>query len=375
MADIDAELVHLARLLVEGSPEDVIALLRRALSRVARRRPELSDDATAALSRLSFGSPLRGLPHAAVAMAAPLPVDLDSRLELLRRDLVVALEVEPTWPEVVGTQLTDVVEERSKEKDLSAVGLVPTRSLLFVGPPGVGKTLAARWLAFRLRWPLLTLDLAAVMNSFLGRTGSNLRAVLDYARKAQSILFLDEFDAIAKRRDDSTDVGELKRLVNVLLQEVDEWPASGLLIAATNHPELLDPAIWRRFERVVHFPSPSHADLRTAIARLLNRSPRSAPCQLADLLAALLEGQSFADAARAVQTAQRWAVVKGESETDAILQHCARVAQGQSSARRVRVATVLADLGYSQRRISELTSLSRDTIRKRVKGGPHGTRK
>jgi len=153
-----------------------------------------------------------------------LPVDVDTRLELLRRDLVAAPEVEPTWPEEVEAQLTEVIEERSREKDLSAAGLAPTRSMLFVGPPGVGKTLAARWLASRLRWPLLTLDLAAVMNSFLGRTGTNLRTVLDYARKAQSILFLDEFDAIAKRRDDASDVGELKRLVTVLLQEVEECP-------------------------------------------------------------------------------------------------------------------------------------------------------
>lgn len=365
MADTEKEIVHLARLLIEGSPEDVISLLRRSLSRIARNRPELHHDATAALSRLSFGSPLRGIPHVVAASGAPLPVDLDTRLELLRRELPVAPEVEPTWPEAVRFQLEEVIEERSKERDLSAAGLVPTRSMLFVGSPGVGKTLAARWLAVRLRWPLLTLDLAAVMNSFLGRTGTNLRAVLDYARKTQSILFLDEFDAIAKRRDDATDVGELKRLVNVLLQEVDEWPATGLLIAATNHAALLDPAIWRRFERVVEFPLPSHADLHTAICRLLARSSDSVPLDLVDSLAALFNGRSFADVTRAVQTAQRSAVVKGHSETDAIVRYCATSTQGQSLPQKLRIASALDRLGYSQRRISQLTSLSRDTIRKR----------
>ena len=94
------------------------------------------------------------------------------------------------------------------------------------------------------------------MSSYLGRTGSNIRHVLDYAKGVDGVLLLDELDAIAKRRDDATDVGELKRLVTVLLQEIDDWPSSGLLIAATNHPGLLDPAVWRRFELRVSFPMP-----------------------------------------------------------------------------------------------------------------------
>ena len=94
------------------------------------------------------------------------------------------------------------------------------------------------------------------MSSFLGRTGNNVRNVLDFAKGVSCVFLLDEFDAIAKRRDDAVEVGELKRLVTVLLQEIDQWPASGLLIAATNHYNLLDPAVWRRFELVVGFPMP-----------------------------------------------------------------------------------------------------------------------
>src|SRR5665213_3572636 len=123
-------------------------------------------------------------------------------------------------------------------------------------PPGVGKTLAARWIARELHRPLLTLDLSAVMSSFLGRTGANVRHVLDYAKGVDCVLLLDELDSIAKRRDDASDVGELKRLVTVLLQEIDDWPSTGLLIAATNHSDLLDPAVWRRFEMRVNFPMP-----------------------------------------------------------------------------------------------------------------------
>src|SRR5690606_32775240 len=104
--------------------------------------------------------------------------------------------------------------------------------------------------------PLLILDLASVMSSYLGRTGTNLRHVLDYAKSLDCVLLLDELDAIAKRRDDRGEIGELKRLVTVLLQQIDDWPPKSLLIAATNHADLLDPALWRRFDVTLEFPIP-----------------------------------------------------------------------------------------------------------------------
>jgi SpoVK/Ycf46/Vps4 family AAA+-type ATPase len=125
--------------------------------------------------------------------------------------------------------LDQILSERRREEELFKQGLSPTRSIIFTGPPGVGKTLAARWVARELQRPLLTLDLSAVMSSFLGRTGANVRHVLDYAKTVNGVLLLDELDSIAKRRDDATDVRELKLLVTVLLQEIDDGPATGLL--------------------------------------------------------------------------------------------------------------------------------------------------
>ena len=150
-----------------------------------------------------------------------------------------------------------------------ALGLTPTRSAIFVGKPGVGKTLTARWVASQLGVPLYVLDLTVVMSSLLGRSGNNLRAALDFAKSTDCVLLLDEIDSIAKRRSDDTDIGELKRLVTVILQEVDEWPTTGLLLAATNHPELIDPALWRRFDLVVEFKLPEMPAVKSAVKRFL----------------------------------------------------------------------------------------------------------
>ena len=169
----------------------------------------------------------------------------------------------------VEDSLGQLIAERRQSDRLQAMGLTPTRSAIFVGPPGVGKTLTARWLAAQLKVPLYVLDLTAVMSSLLGKSGTNLRAAIDFAKREPCVLLLDEIDAIAKRRSDDSDVGELKRLVTVILQEVDEWPASSVLLAATNHPELIDPALWRRFDLVVQFKTPDEQAVKEAIKRFL----------------------------------------------------------------------------------------------------------
>ncbi len=357
MIDVAHEYVHLARLALTGSSEDVVASARRGLARILRERPDLANEVKDVLSRIE-GHVLRG-----AAGARPLPIDTESKLELLRREHVAAIHPEPTWPREIATELDIIIAERHRERELTAVGIMPSRSLLFVGPPGVGKTLAARWIAMRLDRPLMTLDLAAVMSSFLGRTGNNIRAVLDYARQTPSVLLLDEFDAIAKRRDDNAEVGELKRLVNVLLQAVDDWPATGLLIAATNHPELLDPAVWRRFDRVITFPAPTKEEISELIGRLAGDT-QPLDRELREFVAAALDGRSFADVVRLIRTARRNAIVHGIQDDDAILAAVASTLRDLDTKRRIELALRLHRTGQSQRRIAQLTGVSRDTIRK-----------
>ena len=200
----ESELVQIARLALTGRPQDVQTYIRR----LARRHQVDLPVVAAQLNELLQESPTRHSPLRR-DVAAPVPVDLESRLQLLRIEETPALDVEPIWEASVKRGLDQILSERRRDEELFKQGLSPTRSIIFTGPPGVGKTLAARWIARELRRPLLTLDLSAVMSSFLGRTGANVRHVLDYAKSVDGVLLLDELDSIAKRRDDSTMLASL----------------------------------------------------------------------------------------------------------------------------------------------------------------------
>lgn len=346
---------QLARLALSGSQSDVLMFVRRVARRSERLHPELAKELEKLVAKMPTRSSI-----VREALAHP-PVDADSRLQLLRTDQPIGMD-EPIWTENVRTRLMQIVSERKRVDDLLDAGLVPTRSALFVGPPGVGKTMSARWLASALGLPLLTLDLSAVMSSFLGRTGGNLRNVTDYARGTPSVLLLDEFDAIAKRRDDVTEIGELKRLVTVLLQEIESWPAEGFLIAASNHAELLDPAVWRRFDLVVEFELPGEQEVQAALRQLLPEQEISEA--LFDVLCCAMQGLSHSDIKRSINQAKRASLLKCEPlakclEAD-IRQRVAELPKKQQ----IQMAVRLGEAGASQYDVEKLTGVSRPTQRK-----------
>jgi hypothetical protein len=180
--------------------------------------------------------------------AAPLadlyfPDTLPEQMPLFSQKLTVAAET--------------LVAEWQNVEQLAAFGVEPANSCLIYGPPGTGKTSLALWMARKLNLPAVVARLDGLISSFLGTTSRNVGNLFTFANRYRCILVLDEFDAIAKVRDDPHEVGEVKRVVNALLQNIDSRRKLGLTFAVTNHESLLDPAIWRRFEIQLEIPKPN----------------------------------------------------------------------------------------------------------------------
>jgi SpoVK/Ycf46/Vps4 family AAA+-type ATPase len=352
------DIVHLARFGLTGGRRDLESYLRRIIKRARTDNPELATELSSLLSAAPHeGAPLRD------AGGTFVPVDRDSRLQLLRHEHPIQTDKEPILIPQIASALDLVVEERSQLDRLINNDLKPTRTLLFTGKPGVGKTYTAHWLAARLKKPILTLDLSKVISSFLGRTGANLRHVLDYAKSVDSVLLLDEFDAIAKRRGDESELGELKRLVTVLLQEIDVWPSEKLLIAATNHGELLDRAVWRRFDMVLEFPLPTQSDLVRTISAYFG-DQQEFPEPWRETLLELCRGRSFSDIERLANNTKRRAVVKRLSLEDSLVESLATECEILPLKQRKRLGAILSAHGISDRKINQALGLSRDTLRR-----------
>ncbi len=173
-------------------------------------------------------------------------------------------------PSIIEDKFNRIEKEYAARERLAMYGFTPRKKVLLYGPPGCGKTLGAQRLAWRTGLPLLKVRFDSLISSYLGETATNLRSIFDSAAHSPCILFFDEFDSIAKSRSMDQDVGEIKRVVNSFLQLLDEYEAPGLLIAATNLNDQIDPAIWRRFDDSIEITKPGPQELKQIITTTLS---------------------------------------------------------------------------------------------------------
>lgn len=212
-------------------------------------------------------------------------------------------------------QLRELVEEQHRSELLHAHGLSPRHRILLAGAPGNGKTSVAEALAFELMVPLIVVRYESLIGSYLGETSGRLRALLDYARTRRCVLFFDEFETLGKERGDTHETGEIKRVVSSLLLQLDDLPDYVVVVAASNHPELLDRAVWRRFQVRLELPVPTRAQLTAFITDISQRNKINFGLA-AETIAKRLLGLSFSEVEEFCLSVARRAVL-GQKMDDA----------------------------------------------------------
>jgi SpoVK/Ycf46/Vps4 family AAA+-type ATPase len=216
--------------------------------------------------------------------------------------------------EAVRTKLERVVLEHRQQERLRAHGLAPRRKLLLIGPPGTGKTMSAAALAGELHFPLFTIVLHGLMTKFMGETAAKLRLIFDAIAETRAVYLFDEFDALGGDRSAENDVGEVRRVLNSFLQFLEQDDSQSLIVAATNHPQLLDRALWRRFDDAIRFDLPSQD---RAVEMMQNRLGLfDTKAFRWDELVRECEGLSYADIVTACEHAAKLAVLDDRTRID-----------------------------------------------------------
>lgn len=229
------------------------------------------------------------LPGETLLPTTILPTDRESAARLVEVVFPTDSDVQrPFFPVHLERAIQMLLDEWRHSPALLAVGEAPTMTCLLTGAPGTGKTTLALWLAHEIGLPVLVARVDAMMSSFLGTTSRNIAQVFAFANRFRCVLLLDELDSLAKVRDDPNEVGEIKRVVNALLQNMDA--RSGITLGITNHPQLLDPAVWRRFAVQIEVPLPTQEARELIVRRTI--APLEISNAVVVLIAAVLEGSA-----------------------------------------------------------------------------------
>ena len=292
----------LLRQLIKSGLEGNVDAFRAASEQVIQEERQkqhhlLAND----LEHLLYGR-RRDLSRSSALLVEKAPVDRERNLSLLElREPARRLD-DAVLADETRSALDDVLQEHHHEERLASYGLRAADRLLFYGPPGCGKTLTAEVIASELGLPLAIVRTDAVVSSYLGETAANLRKVFDFAATNRAVVLFDEFDALAKERADESEHGELRRVVNAVLQMMDAYTGRSVLIAATNHESILDLAVWRRFEEVLLFEPPTLEQLRRLLALKLRGVRRDFEVE-DETITSFFAGMTHADVERVLRRA------------------------------------------------------------------------
>lgn len=316
------------------------------------------------------------IPGEVLGRNTPVPVDRETAAplaEIIYPDDIRS--VPPVFDSTVDEAIRTIVDEWREFDALSAVDLAPAKTCLIYGAPGTGKTRLALWIAHKLDLPVVLVRLDGLVSSFLGTTARNIGNLFSFANRYRCVLLLDEFDAIAKVRDDPQEVGEIKRVVNALLQNLDTRRNVGFTVGITNHPKLLDPAVWRRFEVQLEIPNPGF-ELRKAIAKHF-MPPVSAPDSHLRLISWFTEGATGAEIESLVRTYKKARAVGDQRGLLETLQQFATLnaARVQSERRALlfgdaaNLFRAMRDdpiLGFSMADIGEIAGKDKSTVSRQL---------
>lgn len=309
--------------------------------------------------------------HTVMDTLTTMPVDQESRLDIADIDYAPNID-NLILSDSAEDMLKDFVATIKSKNKMMSLGLEFRNTLLLYGPPGCGKTSAARYLASELGLPLITARFDTLISSLLGNTAKNIHRIFDFAKQQSCILFLDEFDAIAKARDDAHELGELKRVVNSLLQNIDDFSQEGILIAATNHAQMLDSAVWRRFQTVIELPKPGEVEIRkfiTQFPEVINQNGISEP-QWRTITESMTE-LAYSDIKDIVQNVFKKAVLREKTDiecSDYLVEIFLFKNHGNYS--QEDVVKFLYENGVAQKQIARYYSISERQVRNFLgKGG------
>lgn len=299
--------------IVNGALRLDVDKVRNYTAFLADKLEEAGDKASATHLRKLLKDNEHQLHPTGISTSRMVPVDSETRFALLEKVDIKTNET-PVMLSQADWDITNEFTSIAKSyAQVDAHDLASSLTLLMYGPPGTGKTRLGRYIAKELGLDLYIARLDGLISSYLGSTSKNIRSLFDFAAKNPCVLFLDEFDAIAKLRGDSQELGELKRVVNSFIQNLDSLGSQSIVIAATNHPELLDAAIWRRFSYRIELNYPD-SDLRESMWNSF-LPPISFTEKEVELLVDLSEGLSGADIQEVCTRLKRKQIVQKDIPT------------------------------------------------------------